>query len=393
MRNGHRSHMSQDLMQANRARIAVAVLFLANGFVVGSWAPHVPFAKLRLDVDVGLFGAALLALAVGGLVSMPFAGWLVGRWGSTPVIRLTALPVSFVMALPVLAPDMPTFVVALFLTGAAGGAMDVAMNAHGIAIERTLRRPIMSSLHGMFSVGGFLGAAIGGAFPLATHETAHVAFVCALTAAMIVAACVPLLPASVDIGKEGEAHFAWPSRATLGVGMLCFLALMLEGAVLDWAALQLGDKHPGWLSRVGWGFSVYCGGMAIARFSGDALRLRLGAYRVIVASGVIAALGMLAAALSPWFGLAIVGYGLAGLGIGNMVPILFAGGARLEPAAPSRGIAAVTTFGYTGFLFGPPLIGMAAQVLGLSPTVAALSLFAVIIVFGATLVRPLDRPV
>lgn len=379
-------------MDARRARIAVAVIFLANGFVVGSWTPHVPLAKERLDVDVGVLGAAFLAMAVGALVAMPLAGWLVGRWGSAPVTRLLAVPVSFVLALPVFAPDLPTFVIALFLTGAAGGAIDVAMNAHGIAVEQRLGRPVMSSLHGMFSVGGFLGAVIGGAWPLAGQEASHVAFVCTATGLMLGWGCLRLMPAGIDVGTGGDTPFALPSRATLGVGMLCFLALMLEGAILDWAALQLSDRHPGWLARVSWGFGIYSAGMAIARFSGDALRARFGAYRVIAGSGLVAAAGMLAAALAPWFPLAILGYGLAGLGIGNVAPILFAGGARLEPAAPARGIAAVTTFGYSGFMFGPPLIGLAAQTFGLSLTVATLSVAALIIMLGASLVRPLDRP-
>jgi MFS family permease len=378
-------------MSFSTARWAIALVFLANGFTIGSWAPHIPFAKERVGVDVGLFGVLLLGMAVGALISMPLAGALIARTGSRPVVLGAGVLFIVCFALPVLAPGAVTLALALTLFGAANGAMDVAMNAHGVAVEKGLGRPVMSSFHGMFSVGGFLGAAVGGAMPIAAAEWFHVLVVIGVALSMMAIASRGLLPGTVDRGEGGEPHFALPSRATVGVGMLCFFALMMEGAVLDWAALHLTGAHAEWSARAGWGFAVFSAGMAVSRFSGDALRARFGAYAVVMASAVLTGIGITAAALSPVFVIAIAAYGVAGLGIGNIAPILFAGGARLEPSAPGRGIAAVTTLGYSGFLAGPPLIGFVAQGTGLPIALVVMAAFAFVIMAGARAVRVLDR--
>jgi MFS family permease len=200
-----------------------------------------------------------------------------------------------------------------------------------------------------------------------------------------------LLDRDVDRGTGG-AHFAWPTAATIGLGSLCFLVLLTEGAVLDWSAIQLREKFQLAVSTAGFGYASFSCAMAVSRFTGDSLRIRFGSMVLVRSSALLAAIGMAGATLSPYPFIAIVSYALAGLGIGNIAPVMFAGGGRVEPEAPGRGVAAVVTMGYSGFLAGPPLVGMVAEFTNLSAALGLTVVAALIIAAMATAARAADVP-
>ena len=352
------------LPAAERGRVAVAMIFCVFGVLTGGWAPHIPLAKERLDVGTGLFGWILLAMAAGGVLAMPVAGALIHRFGSARACRLAAPALCLGFVLPLLADTPVALAAALFAFGAAIGTLDVAMNAHGVAVEESLRRPVMSSFHGWYSVGAAIGAGGGSLLVGFAGPLAHAATTLAVAAALFPFALVRLLPAALDRGQSGS-HFGWPTRATLGLGALAFLALLTEGAMLDWSALHLARNVAAPVTVAGFGFAAFSIGMAGTRFAGDRLRLAFGAVRLVRWSAVALAAGLAVALLADEPILAIAAFAVAGLGVGNIAPVLFAGGGRAEPTAPGRGIAAVTTLGYTGFLLGPPLIGMLAEETGL----------------------------
>lgn len=373
-----------------RARWALAFVFLINGSVIGSWAPHIPLIKERLALDPALLGTALLGMAVGGLLAMPLTGGLVARFGSAAVTRAALLLCAPALLLPVLAPSLPALMLALMLFGATHGVVDVAMNAHGVAVERRLGRPVMSSYHGMFSLGGLLGAGLGGLVLGMTTPSAHALLVALGCTAASLAVLPGLLPSSIDVGASGPA-FVRPRRGTLGLGALAFLALMGEGAILEWSGVFLREDLATSPSFAALGFAAFSAAMAIGRFSGDALRARVGAVRLSRASGVLAA-GGLATGLalgSPWAALA--GFACAGLGLANLVPILFGAAGRLPGEAPATSIAAVATLGYTGFLAGPPLMGFVAQLAGLTASMAVIALACGVLALGASGTRHADR--
>ena len=361
-----------------RARWAVGATFLLHGILVGAWVPHIPLAKERLDVGPGLFGLALLAFAGGAVCAMPVAGVMINRFGSAVLTTITGLLFCLTFFGPIMAPTLATFVLAGFAMGMMIGSMDVAMNAHGIAVEKALRRPTMSMLHGGFSIGGMTGAFLGGALLELFGETTQAIVIVLLCATIQLTAARFYLPAHADKGLSGS-HFAWPTSATIGLGLLCFLALMIEGSILDWAAIMMREKFVIDAGFAALGFGFYQAGMAIARLTGDWIRLRIGAVRMVTASALLAAFATSLALLAPSPYLAIAAFVFAGLGLGNIAPVLFAGGGRLEPDAPGRGIAAVTTLGYSGFLCGPPLIGFVAQVSDLT-TALFLTVIAALII-------------
>ena len=372
-----------------QARWAVASSFLLMGLLIGAWVPHVPLAKERLDVGPGMFGLALLAIAGGAVLAMPTAGVLINRYGSARMITLTGFLLCAAFFAPVLAPTLLTFALGGALMGMAIGSMDVAMNAHGIAVEKAMKKPIMSMLHGVFSIGAMAGAFLGGALLQNFGELPQAAIMAALCLAIQLVAARFFLPGSVDKGLSGS-HFAWPTKATIGLGLLCYLALMIEGSIIDWSAILLRESFAVEAGIAALGFAVYQGGMAIARLSGDWIRLRAGAVRMVAVSALLTAAGTTLALLAPTPLLSILAFFVAGIGLGNVAPVLFAGGGRLEPTAPGRGIAAVTTLGYTGFLSGPPLIGFVAQVTNLTAALFLTVIAALIIAIFARAVKAAD---
>lgn len=371
------------------ARWAVAAVFFLHGVLAGSWVPHIPLAKERLDVGPALFGLALLAIAAGAVAAMPIAGALINRFGSARMTAVTGFLFCITVLGPILAPTLATFLIAGLALGAAIGSMDVAMNAHGIAVEKALKLPTMSMFHGGFSIGAMAGTFLAAGLLRVVASPIQPLLVVAGCAVLLWWAIRFLLPASADKGLSGS-HFAWPTRATIGLGLLCFLALMTEGSILDWAAIMMREKFLVDASTAALAFGFYQAGMSAARFTGDWLRLKFGAVRLVTWSAVLTAIGTAIALLAPTPMLATVAFVFAGLGLGNVAPILFAGGGRLEPEAPGRGIAAVTSLGYAGFLAGPPLIGFAAEVTSLPMALGLTVIAALVIAAFARVVSKAD---
>ncbi len=372
-----------------RARWAVGAIFFLHGSIWGSWVPHLPLAKERLDVGPGLFGLLLLMIAAGAVTAMPIAGALINRYGSARVTAVTGVLFSLLFLGPVLSSTISMFVVTGFLFGAATGSMDVAMNAHGIAVEKALRRPTLSIFHGFFSLGGMMGAFLGALALKFGSEGLHVTLASLTCLAALLAAFRYMLPAGTDKGLSG-ANFAWPTRATVGLGLLAFLVLMAEGSVVDWSAILMRESFRLDASSAAMAYGFFSAGMTAARLAGDWLRLKLGAVHLVRWSALIACGSITLAVAVDWADLSILAFGFAGLGLGNIAPILFAGGGRLEPSAPGRGIAAVTTLGYAGFLAGPPLIGFLAEATGLPASFGLIAAAILVIAVFAPAVRTSD---
>ena len=361
-----------------------------HGVVWGAWAAQIPLAKERLGVGPGLFGLALLSIALGAIIAMPIAGALINRFGSRLILSLVGPGFALLFLGPVLAPDIVSFVLIGPIFGMMTGSMDVAMNAHGLAVERRLGRPVMSAFHGAFSLGGLLGAFVGGLLVRQYSGLTQAVMMAGLGLVILVAMRPFLLSSQVDKGLSAS-HFGWPTRASLVLGLLCFLALMAEGAVIDWSAIYLQQRFLLDAGSAALGYALFSGGMAFSRFAGDYLRAKAGSVKLVRWSAVMMALGMAGALLSnhPWLAIAVLVF--TGIGIGNIAPVLFAGGGKLEPHAPARGIAAVVSLGYAGFLFGPPLIGITAEWTGLQLALWLIVLAGLAIAWGSRAVAKLDQ--
>jgi MFS family permease len=362
-------------------RLAVSTLFFVNGAVLASWLPHIPAVKARLTSGDGQLGLVLLAMAAGAVVALPMAGWLVGLAGSRLVSSLSAAGICLVMPLPVLSPSLPALVVVLAVFGALNALLDVSMNAQAAAVETRVGRPIMSSFHALFSLGGVVGALLASAALAAgVGVVGHVLAAATVALAAVVAAIPRLLPSAPE---PTGAALARPTRALAGLGLLALLGLLAEGAMADWSAVYLHDTLGASSSVAAVGFAAFSLAMAAGRFGGDALVQRLGPRRVLRVSGAVAAGGLGLALLLGRPVAGILGCALVGAGIANIVPVIFSAATRVPGLPPGHGLAAVATTGYLGFLTGPPVIGAVAEVAGLAVGLGLVSLACAVVAVGA----------
>ena len=373
-----------DYQRALRGRWAVALMFLANGFVMGAWAPQIPLLLPRHQITESTLGLLILVLGLGAVSAMLFAGRLIGRFGTRTVLRAFALSIVPVLPAVVYSPNIAVLAVAMAALGALIGCMDVAMNANAVEVERRMGRAIMSSSHGFWSLGGFIGGAAGGW--ILKHWGAELqALWAAGGAALMVLAAMPFLlsedraPALAQAETAPKTHLIPRDAAVLVLGMLALFSMVPEGAVLDWAALYLSTEFGADVSRAALGFAFFSGAMALMRFAGDAVRNRFGAVRTLRLSAIIAAIGMLGGALAPNDIVAIASFFLAGLGIANTVPIMFSAAGNLPGLPTGAGIAAVTMFGYSGILVAPSTIGFVAEHVGFRVTYGALAILLLVV--------------
>ena len=369
--------------QAARARWAVAAMFLANGFVMGAWAPQIPLLMPRHNVTESVLGLLILVLGLGAVTAMLFAGKLIARFGGRVVLSVFSLALIPVLPMVVFSPNLWILAAFMAIFGAMVGCMDVAMNAQAVEIERRLDRAIMSSSHGFWSLGGFFGGSAG-AWVIARWGSEEQSLLTAGVVAVIVLAAMPFLlpsaPSAPVLANAPKGPRLFPKDFHVWLlGFLALFAMVPEGAVLDWAAIYLQKELGADVFVSGLGFAFFAGAMAIMRFAGDSVRNRFGAVRTLRISGLLGAAGMMGGALAPWDWLAIASFAVTGLGIANMVPILFSAAGN-HPRLPSASaISIVTMVGYCGILVAPSSIGFVAEHAGFRPTYAGLSVLLVIV--------------
>ncbi|MEG2804288.1 MFS transporter [Stenotrophomonas sp.] len=338
---------------------ATRAAFFLPGFATAAWAPLVPFAKARTGLDEGSLGLVLLCLGAGSLLAMPLAGVLAARHGCRAVMVATVLMVIASLPLLALAPSPWTLGLALFVFGAGVGACDCTMNIHAVMVERDAGRPMMSGFHAFYSIGGAVGAAAMTAL-LALHLAPWV--VCVLAVAVMTVLLAIASPRwRRDKAPADAPVFAIPHGVVLGIGVLCFVAFLAEGAMLDWSAVFLHEVQQVEASRAGLGFMTFAIAMTVTRLVGDGLVARLGRHLAILLGSLVAAAGFGLVTFAPVLPLALVGYALIGLGCANIVPALFSMAGNQKAMPESLAIPAITTLGYAGVLAGPALIGFVAQ--------------------------------
>lgn len=353
--------------QAEHARSALSVIFLLNGVLFATWAVNLPGVRDHLNLNAAQVGGALLAVGVGSLLSMPLTGGWTARWGSHRITALAAFLTMLAQGLPYVMPNLLTLTLSLAVLGALNGTLDVAMNAQGVTVERALNRPIMSRLHAYFSLGGVVGAALGTLLVGRVALEIHAGLVVALTTLAGLWAGRRLLPdppepPAPSQTAEGSLASRSSSPSALLLGGLCFLGMLAEGANYDWAALYYRDvlHVPG--GRAGMGYAAFVSAMTLGRWFGDRVRVRLGDETTVRGGALLTVAGLGLALLTDQLTAATLGFALSGLGLSNVVPVMYGAAGH---ALAGRGIAQVATIGYGGFLLGPPTIGFIADHVGL----------------------------
>ncbi len=370
--------------EARRGRWALATMFATNGFLMGAWAPQIPLLLPRHQITETTLGLLILVLGLGAVGAMLFAGRLIATYGARRVLSVFAIAAVPTLLLIVVSPTLWTVAPAMALFGALVGCMDVAMNANAVAVERRLGRAIMSSSHGFWSLGGFVGGSAG-SYAIALWGAEAQAIGTTLVALVMVLSAMPFIMRDAPAPRaegEAKAHHGGMFPRDWGLWILGFMALFSmvpEGAVLDWAAIYLGKELGSDLFRSGLAFAFFAGAMAVMRFAGDRMRNRFGAVRTLRVSGLIGAAGLMGGAMAPNDVVAIISFAGAGIGIANMVPIMFSAAGNHPGLPPGTAISTVTMVGYAGILIAPSTIGFVAEHIGFRFTYAALSLLLILV--------------
>ncbi|GGO84922.1 MFS transporter [Wenjunlia tyrosinilytica] len=356
--------------QLRSARWDITLVFFVHGAVYANWVPRIPLIKRELGLGDGSLGLALLGAPVGVVLAVRAASWTTARWGSRAVTRGASLATCASLVPIGVAWNLGSLMAALLVMGASLGLMDVAMNAQGVVVERGYKRPIMSSLHGSYSVGALVGALAGsGAAHFAVRPVAHFAVASAVLGTVVWFGSRRLLRDDGELSQDqpsgggGRLFRGYAAVMLLGVVGLC--SFVGEGAVADWSAVYLREDLSVSAGQAGLGYAGCAIAMAVGRLSGDRLVARFGPVTVLRVGALVAGLGLGLGLLARNQPVAIAGFTLFGLGIAPVAPITFSAAGNLPDVPSATAISRVTGIGYLGFLAGPPLIGLVAEVAGL----------------------------
>lgn len=367
-----------------RARHATRALFGGLGLMAGVWGAHVPSVKQHYGLDEGLLAIALLAAGVGAVIALFVAGRVIARLGTRHAAGLTGLVMVLALALVLQSRSLAWLLAVNLVFGMAMSVHDMAINAEGTALEALGGKPIMSGLHGMFSVGAMAGALLASAM-LHRGWAAPLQFagVAAALAVLTVLAWRYLLDAHPAADGAGLASFVWPRGQLMVIGLLIFAGMIAEGVMYDWSVLYLKQELGLPQDRAALGYAAFAGAMAAARFGGDALRARWPDRVLLRRSAWLAAAAMAVALASGHPVVAMVGFGLAGAGLAPVVPLLYTAASRVPGSSSAAAIAAASSIGYSGFLIGPPLIGGLARATSLGTAMWVVAVAAAVLALGS----------
>lgn len=392
----NRSELS--VRTARTWRNAMFVVFAACGFALAAWVSRTPAVRDSLGASTGHMGWLIFAIAGGAIFGLLSAGPLIGRFGARPIIRtalVTAAAGLVVVAAGAAAASSAVVFAGLLVFGLGFGTTDVSMNVAGAANERALGRTVMPIFHAMYSIGTLTGAGLG---VLAAHVGVPVGLHLTAAALIMLAAVVPavrLVPTGVGQASGSQTTLTtaerlavWRDPRTLLIGLMVLGMGFAEGAAEDWLPLATVDGY-GVSETVGAAlFGIFVVTMTIGRLCGVLLIDRFGRVTVLRASALVAAVGLMITIFGPSAGTAAVGIALWGLGTSLGLPVGMSAAAD-DPRTAAARVSAAATVGYAAFLFGPPVLALLGEHVGLLH--AFVAVLALVVVAG--LIAPAARPI
>jgi MFS family permease len=379
-----------------RLRIAITVFFALDGFVFAGWVVRIPAIKEQTNASASALGLALLGVSAGAVITMTLTGRLCRRYGNHQVTVVCAVLLSLSVALPPLTHSVLALGLVLLLFGAAYGGINVAFNSAAVELVAALRRPVMPSFHAAFSLGGMIGAGLGGLVAGVLSPTRHLLLL-TVVGLLVTAVAGPTLlrhepPTPPEPERPAEGAPRRLDGRTRGLvlvfGLIAGCTAYGEGALADWGALHLEQDLEASPGAAAVGYSCFALAMTVGRLTGTTLLERMGRTRTVVAGGTTAAAGMLLGSLAPSLWAALLGYAVTGIGLANLFPVAVERAGAL--AGPS-GVATASTLGYGGMLLGPPAIGFMADWFTLPTALTSVAVLAAVAAVVGALVGAATR--
>lgn len=358
--------------------MAVSSLFFLHGLCFASWGARIPDIQERLQLSEAELGSVLFGMPVGSLISMPVAAYLVSRFGSRNVLLFGIAAYGTLLTTLGMAPTTFSLVVLLLLFGFASNFVNVSLNTQGIDLENIFQKSIMASLHGLWSSAGFVGAALG-SLMISLLITPSIHFLIVFGVVLLVAFLGRnfLLRDNKKAVDAVQGSFKLPDREILGLGLIAFLSMICEGAMFDWSGVYfkkvIGAQGP-WISA---GYVAFMTTMAGTRFVADHLKSKIGFKKILFYSGIMISLGLSISIIFPTLVPGMIGFLLVGSGVSALVPLVMSEAGKSKTMSPSAAVASVSTIGFLGFLFGPPLIGWIAGFSSLRMSFAVIALMGI----------------
>ena len=373
----------------NRRALAVGLVFSSDSLLFGSWVSHIPYVKAKLMLSDAELGLTLFAMPAGLLIMNPLTGFIIAKLGEARSCFWAAMGLTVAVCIPINAPNIYIMAGGLFLAGLSGALINVAMNTSATNLERSQGIVIMSSCHGMWSLGGLFGSGITGAV-IALHVAppVHMAVMAALILILtfVLQPQLKQIPSSsrTESGEKAGSSFVRPNRDLLLMILIGLALAMGEGLAFDWSAVYLRETLGASAQIAALGFASFSLTMTGFRFLGDAILPKIGATRWLQIGGVLGALGILVAIVLPFPSTALAGFALLGVGCSLGAPVLYSASLRVPGIPPAAGLATFATFSFIGFLAGPPVIGFVSEGFGLY---YGLGLVAIVLLLSAGLAR------
>ena len=367
------------------ARIAVKTIFFLNGFVHANYYSRLPRVQDLYQIGDATIGIVLLSTALGAMIAMPFSGWLIIRNGSRKIGLFSVYMYCGLVPFIPICPGLISLMAVFFLLGVSSGMLDVAMNAQAVMIEQKWGKPIMTSFHAFFSIGMALGALTASLFSkMDTSLFMHLLIITILNLVIITIARFYFLHDKPEKRQTEEPAFRIPSASLVGVGIIALCSMLGEGAMADWSTNYMENFAHASISLAPVGLAAFAFAMTIGRLFGDSARLKYGDKKLIVICGIIASAGLGLAILFVNPVMVIVGFFIVGIGLATIVPIAYSIAGNAKGLPSGVGIAMVTTVGYSGFFFGPPVMGFLSDLVTLRfAFLMVLILFLVMTFLGA----------
>lgn len=366
----------------NRIRLAVSLFYFGQGISFASWASRIPDIKQRLQLSDADLGTILLALPFGQLCTMPISGRLVTKYGSRKVLTIAASVYVLALSNLGLASAPWQLAVFLFFFGVIGNMCNISVNTQGVEAEKLFPKPIMASFHGAWSIAGFAGALIG-LLMINLHIVPylHFWFIAFLAWINILLNYNYLVPGKPEVAESKRKFFVKPQGGLLQLGIIGFCSMATEGAMFDWSGVYFKEIVIAPQSLVIAGYASFMLMMALGRFMGDAVILKIGRIRTLQVSGLIISTGMAISVIFPYIIPATIGFMLVGLGVSSVVPTLYSVAGNNKKVPAGMALAMVASVSYFGFLMGPPLIGYISALSSLRYSYAVIGCFGLLITF------------
>lgn len=375
---------AQPTRSPKQIRIATAAFFFVSGFGYTTWASRIPAIQHQLNLNEAQLGAALFALPVGLLVTMPITGRLLSRYSSSRIMVFGALFFNLMLGLLGYAAHYWEFLLVLFCFGSSRNLLNLSMNTDSVGLQSYYKKSIITTFHGIWSLAGFSGAALA-YIMVANHVVAQWHLLSVSAVLVTLSVCfAPFTLRQQPISQPGKTIFSLPDKTLINLALICFSSMACENIMYDWSGIYMNKAVHSTHTTATAAFVVFMTTLTASRFAGDKIVNRYGVKTLMQYSGVLIVLGFMLAVIFPTVPAAITGFAFVGIGTSCMVPLVFAEAGKSKTMSKGTAIAAVSTIGYLGFLLVPPLVGFVAQASTLRWSFAIIATLGLVIVWIAS---------